>query len=181
MLTGRWIKKRKPKAKVVFIGPCAAKKLEASRHSVRSDIDFVLTFEEVMGMFQAKGIDLEQITVDDPFVDGTKAGRQFAVTGGVAASVKELIEKEHPDIKVKVQAAEGLKNCKTMLMMAKAGRLNGYLLEGMACPGGCVGGAGTLQAIPRSSALVKKYANEDEMKTADLSQYGDEVHELVNN
>mgnify|MGYP000815297976 FL=1 len=95
--------------------------------------------------------------------------------------VKELIEKEHPDVKVKVQAAEGLKNCKTMLMMAKAGRLNGYLLEGMGCPGGCVGGAGTLQAIPRSSALVKKYANEDEMKTADLSKYGDEVEELVNN
>ena len=181
VLTGRWIKKRKPNAKVVFIGPCAAKKLEASRRSVRSDIDFVLTFEEVMGMFQAKGINLDQITVDDPFMDGTKAGRQFAVTGGVAASVKELIEKEHPDVKVKVQAAEGLKNCKTMLMMAKAGRLNGYLLEGMGCPGGCVGGAGTLQAIPRSSALVKKYANEDEMKTADLSKYGDEVEELVNN
>ena len=68
-----------------------------------------------------------------------------------------------------------------MLMMAKAGRLNGYLLEGMGCPGGCVGGAGTLQPIPKSSALVKKYANDDTMKTADESKYGDEVHEIVNN
>ena len=53
-----------------------------------------------------------------------------------------MIQKEHPGTEVKVQAAEGLKNCKTMLMMAKAGRLNGYLLEGMACPGGCINGGG---------------------------------------
>ena len=182
VLTARWVKKQHPDAKVVFIGPCAAKKLEASRRSIRSDVDFVLTFEEVMGMFQAKGIELDQITTDDKnFNEGTKAGRQFAITGGVANSVKELINKNHPEVEVKIQAAEGLKNCKTMLMMAKAGRLNGYLLEGMGCPGGCVGGAGTLQPIPKSSALVKKYANDDTMKTADESKYGDEVHEIVNN
>ena len=51
VLTARMIKKQHPECKVVFIGPCAAKKLEASRRSVRSDVDFVLTFEEVMGMF----------------------------------------------------------------------------------------------------------------------------------
>lgn len=180
VLTARWVKKKNPDAKVVFIGPCAAKKLEASRRTIRSDVDFVLTFEEVMGMFQAKGIELEQITTEDDFNEGTRAGRQFAITGGVANSVKELINKTHPEVEVKIQAAEGLKNCKTMLMMAKAGRLNGYLLEGMGCPGGCVGGAGTLQPIPKSSALVKKYANDDEMKTADESKYGHEVHELVN-
>ena len=59
VLTGRLIKLKDPEAKVVFIGPCAAKKLEASRKSVRSDIDFVLTFEEMMGVFEAKNIDLE--------------------------------------------------------------------------------------------------------------------------
>ncbi len=51
-LTARLIKKKQhEKAKVVFIGPCAAKKLEASRKSVRSDVDFVLTFEEMAGDF----------------------------------------------------------------------------------------------------------------------------------
>ena len=54
VLTGRMTKKQHPDCKVVFIGPCAAKKLEASRKSVRSDIDFVLTFEEMMGIFDAK-------------------------------------------------------------------------------------------------------------------------------
>ena len=178
VLTGRLIKKEKPNAKVVFIGPCAAKKLEASRKSVRSDIDFVLTFEEVMGMFNAKGIQLDQITTSDPMTEGTNAGRGFAVSGGVAKAVKDLILKQHPGTEVKVQAAEGLKNCKTMLMMAKAGRLNGYLLEGMACPGGCVAGAGTLQPINKSSALVKKYATENDKKDADESAYGDRLHDL---
>ena len=57
-----------------------AKKLEASRKSIRSDIDFVLTFEEVMGMFNAKGIALDQITTSDPLTEGTNAGRGFALS-----------------------------------------------------------------------------------------------------
>jgi iron only hydrogenase large subunit-like protein len=181
VLTGRLIKKEKPNAKVVFIGPCAAKKLEASRKSIRSDIDFVLTFEEVMGMFEAKGIDFKNLEADDTLNEASNDGRRFAVAGGVATAVKNLINKEHPEIEVKIQNAEGLKNCKTMLMMAKAGRLNGYLLEGMACPGGCVAGAGTLQPITKSSAAVKKYANENPMQNADESSYGDLVHELSTN
>lgn len=180
VLTARLVKRDKPDAKVVFIGPCAAKKNEASRKSIRSDVDFVLTFEEVMGMFAAKDIDLGQVEADPEKMDvGTAAGREFAVGGGVAKAVKNLINKEHPEVEVKVQNAEGLKNCRTMLMMAKAGRLNGYLLEGMACPGGCVAGAGTLQPIAKSSAQVRKYAAEQAKKTADLAERGSEVHKVA--
>lgn len=179
VLTARMVKKDNPNAKICFIGPCAAKKLEASRRSVRSDVDFVLTFEEVMGMFEARAVDLEQIVAGEELIAGTNDARGFAVSGGVAKAVKDVIEKEHPDIQVKVQAAEGLKNCRTMLMMAKAGRLNGYLLEGMACPGGCVAGAGTLQPIPKSSAAVKRYATQNEKKTSDESSFAHRLHELV--
>lgn len=178
VLTARMIKRDNPDAMVAFIGPCAAKKLEASRRSVRSDVDFVLTFEEVMGMFTGKGVNLAGIQSDGSLDEGTAAGREFAVGGGVAKAVKHLINKTHPEVEVKIQAAEGLKNCRTMLMMAKAGRLNGYLLEGMACPGGCVAGAGTLQPISKSQAAVKKYAAEDKMKIADESAFGHEVHEI---
>ncbi|MDO4467347.1 MAG: [Fe-Fe] hydrogenase large subunit C-terminal domain-containing protein, partial [Bacillota bacterium] len=147
--------------------------------TIRSDVDFVLTFEEVMGMFEAKAIELEQMIESEKLTEGSNTGREFAVSGGVAKAVKSLINKKHPEIDVKVQAAEGLKNCRTMLMMAKAGRLNGYLLEGMACPGGCVAGAGTLQPITKSTALVKKYSTENtERKLADDSAYGDRLHEL---
>ena len=51
--TARSIKQEHPNAKVVFIGPCASKKLEAARRTVRSDVDFVITFEELQGMFDA--------------------------------------------------------------------------------------------------------------------------------
>ena len=47
-----------------------------------------------------------------------------------------------------------------LLLMAKAGKYDGYLLEGMACPGGCVAGAGTLQPIDRSKQAVEKFADE---------------------
>ena len=63
-LTARLIKKQHEKAKVVFIGPCAAKKLEAMRKSVRSEVDFVLTFEEMAGIFDAKHVDIENIAED---------------------------------------------------------------------------------------------------------------------
>lgn len=178
VLTGRLIKKQKPDAKVVFIGPCAAKKLEASRKSVRSDIDFVLTFEEVMGMFEAKAIDLQQVLDDKSFDEASANGRGFAISGGVANAVKECIHKKYPDREVQIEAAEGLKNCRTMLSMAKAGKCDGYLLEGMACPGGCVAGAGTLQPVNKSSALVKKYTNEAEKKLAYESEYLDNLNLL---
>ena len=62
-----------------------------------------------------------------------------------------------PDREVKVMAAQGLAECKKMLMLAKTGKLNGYLLEGMACPGGCVAGAGTLANPVKSTAAINKY------------------------
>lgn len=179
VLTGRLIKKEHSNAKVVFIGPCAAKKLEASRKSVRSDIDFVLTFEEVMGMFEAKGVDLAMAPADNPFAEGTANGRGFAISGGVANAVKQCIQKEHPEKEVLIDSAEGLKNCRTMLMMAKAGKRNGYLLEGMACPGGCVAGAGTLQPVVKSSALVKKYTGDADKKLAFESEHLDNLELLT--
>ena len=157
VLTARLLKKEHKNCKVVFIGPCAAKKLEASRRTIRSDVDFVLTFEEVMGMFEAKAIKFSEVAAGPELVEATADGRGFAVSGGVANAVVNAIHKMDPDREVKVMAAQGLQECKKMLMLAKAGKLNGYLLEGMACPGGCVAGAGTLQNPVKSTAALNKY------------------------
>lgn len=154
VLTGRLIKKQHPDCKVAFIGPCAAKKLEAGRKSIRSDIDFVLTFEEVMGMFEAKEVDFEKLEECEPLHGASGDGRGFAVSGGVADAVVNCIKELYPKREVKVESAEGLVDCKKLLAKAKAGKYNGYLLEGMACPGGCVAGAGTIQPIAKSSAAV---------------------------
>ena len=154
--TARSIKKEDPDAKVVFIGPCAAKKLEASRRTVRSDVDFVITFEELLGMFQAKGIDPNNTQGDRSMHDATAAGRGYAVAGGVAQAVTECIHEYYPDVDVQIEHAEGLAECKKMLMLAKAGKMNGCMIEGMACPGGCVAGAGTILPIQKAKVEVEK-------------------------
>ncbi|MGI5887846.1 MAG: 4Fe-4S dicluster domain-containing protein [Oscillospiraceae bacterium] len=155
VLTGRLLKKQHPGCYTAFIGPCAAKKLEAMRKEIRSDIDFVLTFEEVMGMFEAKGVDFSSLAESD-IQQASGDGRGYAVSGGVADAVSTRIRELRPGMEVKVEHAEGLDGCIKMLALAKAGKYNGYLLEGMGCPGGCVGGAGTLMPISSSSARVKK-------------------------
>jgi len=171
VLTGRLTKKEHPGCKVAFIGPCAAKKLEASRRSVRSDVDFVLTFEEVMGMFEAREVDFASLE-DGPIPSSASAdGRGFAVSGGVAQAVVSCVNRLHPEREIMVEHAEGLNDCRKMLMRARAGKLNGYLLEGMACPGGCVGGAGTVQLIPKAAAEVEKVKKMTDKAHAYESEY----------
>ena len=179
-LTARLIKSQHEKAKVVFIGPCAAKKLEAMRSDIRSDVDFVLTFEEMAGIFDAKHVDLENIEEDPTGVNDASAdGRNFAVAGGVAKSVVNVIKELYPDREIKVVNAEGLKDCRKMMTLAKAGKYNGYLLEGMACPGGCVAGAGTMQPIKKSQGAVNLYASKAGHANSNETEYVKELNKLV--
>ena len=160
VFTARMLKKNDPDCKVVFVGPCAAKKLEAIREDIRSDVDFVLTFEELQGMFEAKEVDFATIEEAEAPNEGTAAGRGFAVAGGVAGAVTNLVHEKYPDMEIKTARAEGLRDCRKLMMMAKAGKYNGYLLEGMACPGGCVAGAGTLLPVELAQKVVGKYQTE---------------------
>lgn len=171
VLTGRLTKKEHPDCKVVFIGPCAAKKLEASRRSVRSDIDFVLTFEEMMGIFDAKGIDFTNLEVEEPMQSSSALGKGFAASGGVANAVVDVIHCIEPDMDVKTVKAEGLAECKKMLTMAKAGKYDGYLLEGMACPGGCIGGAGVLSDVRKANANLEQDKEKSTLKKPSQSDY----------
>ena len=180
VITARMIKKEHPNAKVVFVGPCAAKKLEASRRSVRSDVDFVLTFEELQGMFDAKEINFKEIEPDtDPVFDtATGAGRGFAVSGGVAGAVAHAISELAPDRELLVDYADGLRECRKMLMLAKAGKRNGYLLEGMGCPGGCVAGAGTIQPAFKGASNVSRFQQEAKEQNSLRSPLADRLHDV---
>ena len=168
--TAREIKKEHPDASVVFIGPCASKKLEASRRTVRSDVDFVITFEELAGMFEAKGIDLSKVSPDVPMNDATGAGRGYGVAGGVANAIEECIREYYPDVEVNIEHAESLAECKKMLMLAKAGKKNGCLIEGMACPGGCIAGAGTNIPIPQAMKEVAGFKASADKKIPDMEE-----------
>ena len=162
--TARSIKKEHPNAKVVFIGPCAAKKLEAMRKTVRSDVDFVITFEELDAMFEARGIDPKTIESQGHLHDATGAGRGYAVAGGVSLAIENCIHEYYPDVEVLIEHVEGLDECKKVLMLAKAGRKNGYLIEGMGCPGGCVAGAGTLIPVPNAKKEVQQIVKDSTKK-----------------
>ena len=178
VFTARLMKKEYPGCKVVFVGPCAAKKLEAIRADIRSDVDFVLTFEELQGMFEAKEIDFETIEPMYDLNEGTAAGRGFAVAGGVAGAVAKLIKETNPDAEIKTARAEGLRDCRKLMTLAKAGKYNGYLLEGMACPGGCVAGAGTLLPVELAANVVGRYQNEADAESPLESAYRDRGHTL---
>ena len=176
--TARLMKQKYPGCKVVFVGPCAAKKLEAIREDIRSDVDFVLTFEELQGMFEAKQIDFETIEPLDDLNEGTAAGRGFAVSGGVAGAVTNLIHETHPDLEIKTARAEGLRDCRKLMMQAKVGKFNGCLLEGMACPGGCVAGAGTLLPVDLAANVVGRYQKEADAASPMESAYRDTAPDL---
>ena len=178
VFTARLMKKEYPGCKVVFVGPCAAKKLEAIRETIRSDVDFVLTFEELQGMFEAKEIDFATLPESEGLNEGTGAGRGFAVSGGVAKAVTDLAQQEHPGLEIKTARAEGLREGRKLMTLAKAGKYKGYLLEGMACPGGCVAGAGTLLPVETAARVVSKYQTEADTASPLESPYRDEGEHL---
>lgn len=169
--TARSIKQKMPNARVVFIGPCAAKKLEAMRRTVRSDVDFVITFEELAAMFEAKGIDFKNYEKEEPIHDATGAGRGYAVAGGVASAVEQCVREYYPDVEVKIEHAEGLEECRKMLLLAKLGKKNGCLIEGMGCPGGCVAGAGVNIPVEKGAAEVRKFVGDSSKKLPEKDLY----------
>ena len=138
---GRTIKQLEPEAKVIFIGPCMAKKAEAREADVKDAVDYVLTFEEVQQIFDFADIHPEDLP-DDDREHSSRAGRIYARTGGVSEAVQATVKRLNPDrpIQVKAQQANGVPSCRAMLNDLKEGKTKANFLEGMGCVGGCVGG-----------------------------------------
>ena len=129
-------------------------------------------------MFQAKEIDFETLEDSDVLNEGTAAGRGFAVSGGVAGAVEKIIHETNPEVEVKTARAEGLRECRKLMTLAKAGKMKGCLLEGMACPGGCGAGAGTLRPVELAAKGVGRYQNEADHTSPMESAYRDKGHTL---
>lgn len=163
--TAKYIKKKDPKAKITFIGPCISKKLEALREDVKDYVHFVITYEELMGMFVAKDIELSEIEVSKEIQDASTLGRGYAIAGGVAEAVKKTALIIDPSREINVEGVSTLHECVKLMKIAKAGKKNGYLLEGMACPGGCIAGPGTIASMNRVKKAVIDFKNQSEYKT----------------
>ncbi len=163
--TAKYIKNKDPEAKITFIGPCISKKLEALREDVKDYVHFVVTFEELMGMFVAKDIELSEIEISKEIQDASALGRGYALAGGVAEAVKKVAQTINPSREINVEGASTLLECVKLMRLAKAGKKNGYLLEGMACQGGCIAGPGTLASFNRVRKAVTEFKNQAEFKS----------------
>ena len=129
-------------------------------------------------VFDAKDVDFASLPEEEPLTQASSDGRGFAVSGGVAAAVVKAVKRMDPDREVKVVSANGLQECKKMLMAAKAGKYNGYLLEGMACPGGCIAGAGTVQTVKKAGMALEKMKKEASFEECMDTSFGGELEKL---
>lgn len=163
----KYVKRLHPGCKVVFIGPCTAKKGEIKLDSVRELVDCALTFEELQALFDSKNIDLANLE-GEALDNASYFGRVFARSGGLAVAVEQAIkEQEIPEEKFKLSAlsCNGIAECKVALLRASKGLLPNNFVEGMACESGCIGGAGCITHGPKNKTDVDKYGHEAMEKT----------------
>ncbi|AAK81165.1 iron only hydrogenase large subunit-like protein [Clostridium acetobutylicum] len=164
--SGRVIKKLNPNCKVVFIGPCIAKKAESRSQDISDAIDFVLTFEELKGIFDVLDIDPEKLPETHTKSYASREGRLYGRTGGVSTSVDEAVKRIFPNKHhlFKSTKVDGVKDCKDILNKTQAGNIGANFLEGMGCVGGCVGGPKAIVHKDQGRESVNKTAESSEIK-----------------
>ncbi len=160
----KYIKDHNENCKVVFIGPCTAKKAEAQLGDVKPYVDCVLTFEELQALFDSKDIDIT--TLGEDYLDNASYfGRIFARSGGLSDAVTQAFKEQEIDFNLKAVVCDGIEQCKVALLKKSKNVLDANFIEGMACLGGCIGGAGCLTHGEKNKAEVDKYGHEALEKT----------------
>lgn len=124
------IKKKYPGAKVVFLGPCIARKDEARRNE--GIIDAVLTFDEFNKLLLENGIEIEIERKSPRTIKSFE--RRFGAGGGIVKSM----DKNNSDYTY--LSIDGAKRCISALENIKNGEFDKCFIEMWACEGGCVGG-----------------------------------------
>jgi iron only hydrogenase large subunit-like protein len=164
--SARVIKKFEPDAKVVFIGPCVAKKSEATLPDLKGAIDYVLTFQELATIFEAIDIKPAEEENNEKSV-ASWGGRVYAYTGGVSAAVTATLNRLIPQKSQKLMPlkVDGIPDCQKLLEQIRNGQLTANFIEGMACKGGCVGGPGRLIPPEEGREYVKEYGNNSTAST----------------
>ena len=169
------IKEKDPTSKIVFIGPCTAKKMEFKKEDVAPFVDSVITFEELQALFDSREIDVSSLQ-EEELENASYYGRIFARNCGLSEAVAEgLKEKGIKNFDLKAVSCDGIEACRVALLKAQKRILDGNFIEGMACLGGCMGGAGCLTHGERSKFEVDKHGKQskkEDIKTA-VKEFGD--------
>ncbi|MGI6509222.1 MAG: 4Fe-4S dicluster domain-containing protein [Erysipelotrichaceae bacterium] len=161
---GKVIKEKNPEYKVVFIGPCTAKKQEILKEEVKDYIDTVITFEELQALFDSKDIDISTLE-ETELTDASYYGRVFARSGGLTEAMAHGIKQQDTDFEFNPVVCDGIDSCRIALLKKKNNVLNANFIEGMACEGGCIGGAGCLTHTDRNKITIDRYGKQSPHKT----------------
>lgn len=175
--TGRYIKSKDKGAKIVFVGPCTAKKNEALIDSIKDSVDYVLTFEELVALFDAFEVDptsCEDIVVDEASI----FGRNFAIGGGLTAAIENYVQEKGVNIEFKPVKVSGGAEIKKTMTMAKAGKLPGNFIEGMMCEGGCINGAAKIVSAMKAKAPFTKINQQATIKSVLSNKALEEFHNI---
>lgn len=161
----KYLKEHEEGCRTIFIGPCTAKKAEVQKESVKPYVDAAMTFEELQALFDSKDIDITSLP-ENILDNASYFGRIFARCGGLADAVAEGL-KEHgdTDFELKAVSCDGIEQCKVALLKKSKNISDVNFIEGMACIGGCIGGAGCLTHGEKNKAEVDKYGREAFEKT----------------
>ena len=164
-VVGKYIKERDENAKVVFIGPCTAKKMEVKLETVKPWVDSVMTFEELQALFDSRDIDITSLE-DAQLDDASYFGRIFARTGGLSEAVAQALKEQGmEDFPLKAIKCDGIEECRTALLRKSKNALDANFIEGMACLGGCINGAGCMTHGEKNKAQVDKFGREAASQT----------------
>lgn len=138
MYAAELARKKNPDTKVVFVGPCVAKRKEARRND---RVDYVMSFEELNALIVGLDIDLGQLADSTGRHNRKTHDRGFALSGGVAAAVKA----ERPDANIKEMVINGIdKKAVGMMKGFARGKAPANFIEVMVCEGGCINGPASL-------------------------------------
>lgn len=148
------IKTRDPRAKVVFIGPCIAKKDEAEQYDGYADA--VLTFDQLDAWLAEKNI---------PVIAGgtglaTGRAASFPVRGGI---IRSMGEKKPGYTYI---AVDGVKKCMAALEALQKGNLHHCFIEMSACEDGCIGGPGRNKSTVLDVSFVEEHISPKDFSTA---------------
>jgi iron only hydrogenase large subunit-like protein len=136
--TGEIARQKYPNAKMVFVGPCIAKRKEARRDDM---IDFVMTFEEIHAIFEGMKIEMNGEQLHPIDVTAIRTAHGFGQAGGVTAAVKAHVGGAIDFTTLQVSNLTK-KNVALMRAFGKTGKAPAQLIEVMACEGGCISGPG---------------------------------------
>ena len=145
--TAQMEKEAQPESVTVFIGPCVAKRKEASDDPF---VDHVLTFQELRALFAARSIDISESTEEQSDVIGYSEGRGFPISGGVTDGIKAQVGEKEALTPI---AINGLDRKSVKALKGFLTKCPGNFVEIMGCEGGCI--AGPAGVVPGNKAARK--------------------------